>query len=149
MKSKIALTAVLAALAAGLPVAAMAENHWHGEHGDRGDIGRFHEHDIHHWATGHWYHGDHDGRLGWWWVVGGAVETALWYSYAAPVYPYPDPYVPPQMIEAPMPPAPAPQAVQPTPPALWYFCRSSGKYYPYASACPEGWQTVPAAPGGQ
>ncbi|MDD5248974.1 MAG: hypothetical protein PHY45_08310 [Rhodocyclaceae bacterium] len=146
MKSKLALTAVLASLAAGFPVASMADNHWRGEHGDRRDMGRFHERDVHHWATGHWYHGGHDGRVGWWWVVGGAVETALWYSYAAPVYPYPDPYVPAPMIEAPQPEAP-PVAVQPAPPAVWYFCRASGKYYPYVATCPEGWEPVPATPG--
>ncbi len=32
----------------------------------------------------------------------------------------------------------------PPPPVTgnWYFCRSSGQYYPYTQACPEGWQAV-------
>ena len=143
-------------------MSAMAQNHWRGQHGGQRDIGRFHQHDVHRWAGGHWYHGAHNGHLGWWWVVGSvaALETALWYSYPAPVYPYPDPYVPPQMIEAPAPamaaspppppmPYPAPQAAPAAAPAVWYFCRASGKYYPYAANCPEGWQTVPATPAGQ
>ncbi|MFN4340772.1 MAG: hypothetical protein ACK4FE_01905 [Azonexus sp.] len=49
-------------------------------------------------------------------------------------------------------PAPAPVYVQPAPvyvapPAsssLWFYCGSSGQYYPYTHACPEGWQAVPA-----
>lgn len=28
----------------------------------------------------------------------------------------------------------------------WYFCRSSGMYYPYTKVCPEGWRAVPATP---
>lgn len=36
----------------------------------RGDIGRFHEHDWGLWRGGHWARTRHDGRLGWWWVVG-------------------------------------------------------------------------------
>ena len=27
---------------------------------------------------------------------------------------------------------------------VWYYCQSSGIYYPYTRACPEGWQAVPA-----
>lgn len=46
--------------------------------------------------------------------------------------------------------APAPVYAPPVysaPPAnsgLWYYCRSSGQYYPYTNACPEGWHAVPA-----
>ena len=123
---------------------ARPEQHWQ----DR-DIRHFNEHDVHHWAGGHWYHGNHDGRLGWWWVVGAAIDSALWYSYAAPVYPYPDPYAPTTVIVPPQPATmvqQAPQAYQPSQTSVWYFCRSSGKYYPYTAACPEGWQTVPATP---
>lgn len=41
----------------------------------------------------------------------------------------------------------APQAVYSPPPppsGSWYYCGSSGQYYPYTQACPEGWQAVPA-----
>lgn len=30
----------------------------------------------------------------------------------------------------------------PPPSGNWYYCRSSGQYYPYTNACPEGWQAV-------
>ena len=40
-------------------------------------------------------------------------------------------------------PAPVYQA-PPANPGIWYYCGSSGQYYPYTQACPEGWQAVPA-----
>jgi len=30
----------------------------------------------------------------------------------------------------------------PPPDGSWFYCRSSGQYYPYTQACPEGWQAV-------
>ena len=30
----------------------------------------------------------------------------------------------------------------PPPNGNWFYCRSSGQYYPYTQACPEGWQAV-------
>ena len=109
---------------------------WHG------GIERFHEHDYHVWREGHWEHDFHDGRYGWWWATGG-----LWYFYPAPVYPYPDPYVPPVVV-APVAPAPAPPPAPaaPPPPQYWYYCESAGGYYPYVPVCPSGWRVVPAAP---
>ncbi len=94
---------------------------WHG------DIGRFQEHDVRVWQSGRWHHGHHDGRRGWWWIVGGA-----WYFYPAPVYPYPDPYVP-GFVETP-----------PDDTDYWYYCRYWDQYYPYVETCPGGWQAVPA-----
>lgn len=88
------------------------------------DIRRFHEHDFGQWRSGHWVEGRHDGRLGWWWVVG-----PTWYYYPQPLYPYPDPYVPP---------AAAPAA------NVWYYCPPSQAYYPYVATCPVPWQAVPA-----
>ncbi len=102
-----------------------------------GDIGRFHEHDWALWYGGRWEHGYHGGRLGWWWVAGG-----LWYFYPFPVYPYPDPFVPPVLLPAPTAePGPLPPA--PTP-SHWYYCNSARGYYPYVTSCPEPWQAVPA-----
>jgi hypothetical protein len=94
------------------------------------DIHRFHERDFNHWRAGNWQHGRHDGRVGWWWVVGG-----VWYFYPAPVYPFPDPYVPP-----------APPPVVITPPPQFYLCESPRGYYPYVPSCPGGWRVVPATP---
>ena len=33
----------------------------------------------------------------------------------------------------------------PAPSGYWYYCPSSGTYYPYADSCPEAW--VPVPPG--
>jgi len=40
------------------------------------------------------------------------------------------------------------EAPQAAPPAQqwWYWCASSRAYYPYVSACSEGWQRVPPQP---
>jgi len=57
---------------------------WHGH------IERFHEHDWDLCRRGYWRHEFHDGRWGWWWIVG-----PIWYYYPEPVYPYPNPYEPP------------------------------------------------------
>jgi hypothetical protein len=104
----------------------------------RGDIHHFHERDIIIWRQGHWVHGHHDGRFGWWWVVGG-----IWYFYPAPIYPYPDPYLPPEVIVVQPQSAPPPQPQQ-----YWYYCDSAHAYYPYVTSCPSGWRPVPAAPPG-
>jgi hypothetical protein len=99
----------------------------------RGDIHRFHEHDWTVWRGGRWVHGPHNGRPGWWWVVGG-----VWYFYPAPVYPYPSPWEPPELV------TPTPDSPPPT--QYWYWCDGSQQYYPYAASCPGGWRQVPAQP---
>ena len=111
---------------AGISAPAFAQ--WH----DR-DIRHFHDHDFDRWRGGRWVHGPHGGRLGWWWVVGGA-----WYFYPAPVYPYPNPYVPPVVAA----PAPPPAAA----PAQYYFCDRPRGYYPYVAACRVPWRLVVAPP---
>jgi len=103
------------------------------EHWRRGDIARFHERDLDRWHGGRWFHGEHIGREGWWWIVDGT-----WYFYPAPVYPYPDPYSPPEVAAQA---SPAPQ--------YWYYCTSQKEYYPYITSCPEPWQPVPATPPGR
>jgi hypothetical protein len=104
-----------------------------------GHIDRFYQHDVHTWRRGSWFYGRHSHRLGWWWIVNG-----LWYWYPSPVYPYPNPYVPPVVIQTP--PAP-PVVVQPQPQAsVWYYCDQPAGYYPYVPECPGGWRTVPATP---
>jgi hypothetical protein len=135
----ITLVAVVAALLSP-PFGArgMAEIRGRREEGrwwQHGDIRRFHEGDLEQWRAGRWVHGRHVGRLGWWWVVGG-----VWYFYPAPVYPYPDPYLPPTVMASPLPPG--------QPPAqYWYYCPSLKAYYPYVPNCPEAWmQVVPQAP---
>lgn len=58
-------------------------------------------------------------------AIGTAVASQSYYA-PAPVYSAP-------------PPRPMPSANYNT----WYYCGSSGQYYPYTNACPEGWQAVP------
>jgi len=125
------------------------DRHWQSHHW-RGDIHEFHRHDLDHWRGGHWYRGPHGGRLGWWWIVGG-----IWYFYPQPVYPYPDPYVPPVVVvpQAAMPapppvvaapPVAAPPPAGPAAPSNWYYCESPRGYYPYVPDCATGWRMVPA-----
>jgi hypothetical protein len=115
---------------------------WHEGERWHGGIERFHERDFHVWREGHWEHRYHDGRYGWWWFAGG-----LWYSYPTPVYPYPDPYVPPAVVAPPAVPAPPVVAEAPPAPQYWYYCDAAGGYYPYVPVCPSGWSAVPATPG--
>jgi len=136
----IALTAALLAAFTSLPAAADRQ-HWHG------DIRHFDTHDIGRWRGGYWFHGQHSGHLGWWWVVAGA-----WYFYPVPVYPYPDPYQPPVVVVQPSAPVitqppPAPSEM-PAPVQYWYYCESAKAYYPYVPSCPSGWKAVPATPPG-
>ncbi len=100
----------------------------------QGDIRHFRQGgDLDAWRGGRWMHGRHAGQDGWWWVVGND-----WYLYPAPVYPYPNPYVPPSVtLQGPV----AAQA-----PTSLYYCPSVGAYYPYVASCPSGW--VETAPQG-
>lgn len=136
------LAAVAVALLASVSGLSWAAGPQHGP-GWRGDIRQFERHDAYRWRAGNWHHGPHGGRLGWWWVAGG-----IWYLYPQPVYPYPDPYLPPVVVQQPAPvviQAP-PTAAPPATPAVWYFCEAANGYYPYVPACPAGWKTVPATP---
>jgi len=101
--------------------------------GWRGDIHHFADHDWHVWRGGHWHHGAHGGRPGWWWIVG-----PTWYFYPAPTYPWPNPYepAPPWSVPVPVPSAPPVQ--------FWYFCDASQRFYPYVATCPGGWRQMPA-----
>ena len=152
MRKQIVLGLMLTAPLLAQPV--LADEHHdrgrHFEHGDhwRGDIRVFHERDFARWRGGAWHHGRHDGRLGWWWIVGG-----IWYFYPTPVYPYPDPYQPPVvMVEQPQAvvvPAPVAPPAPAAAPQYWYYCQNPQGYYPYVSQCASPWQKVPAgAPAG-
>ena len=130
--------AAAAIMAVGLMAGTAAADEWRGWHGD---IHHFSERDWGHWRGGYWRHIWHDGRLGWWWVVG-----PYWYFYPSPVYPYPDPYVPPAMVMN-QSAAPAPQGPPPT--QSWYYCDNPQGYYPYVQNCTTQWRSVPAMPPGQ
>lgn len=115
---------------------------WHGQVYWRANIRLFPRYDWDTWRHGYWYHGWYGRRWGWWWLAGG-----MWFYYPAPIYPYPNPYVPGTVTVVnttpsppPAPPAQAP-AVQ-----YWYHCKAPDGYYPYVSQCPGGWTKVPATP---
>ena len=103
-----AAVAVAALSATGTAPALAQANHWRGAH-DRGWVD---------WRGGHWFHGPHEGRLGWWWIASNA-----WYYYSAPVYPYPA-YVPP-------------------PPAVYYYGGYPAGYYPYVTRYAVRWWPYP------
>jgi len=132
-----------------LPAAAEPRDREGRDHGGgwHGDIQHFEHHDLGRWRDGRWRHGWHDDRIGWWWVAGG-----LWYFSPAPVYPYPDPYVPPVVVQQAPPTVVIQQAppatIPPQPPQNWYYCEPSRAYYPYASSCPVEWKLVPATSPG-
>lgn len=85
------------------------------------------------WHGGRWYHGDHDHRGGWWWIVGGS-----WFWYPQPVYPYPDFYIPPTVVIE--------QPPGPPPAQYWYYCDLPAGYYPYVTQCSVPWKAVAATP---
>jgi hypothetical protein len=137
------LIVVVLLVSAVASLSANAQEREHREREWRGDIRRFHEHDLVRWHRGHWFHGRYRGRVAWWWVVDG-----IYYAYPAPVYPYPDPYTPPVAIVplpsvAQTPPAPSTPGNEP---GTWYYCDAARGYYPYVRECPSGWRPVPATP---
>lgn len=81
---------------------------------------------THRWQEGRWYQGRHQDRFGWWWIVGPS-----WFWYPAPVYPYPNYYIPPGA-------SPSPN---------WYYCARPPGYYPYVTRCEVPWQLVQPTPG--
>lgn len=97
--------------------------HWEHDHG-WGPAGHW-SGGIGAWHGGAWHHGWHNGRFGWWWVVPGWAD---WYYYNTPIYPGPDPYLPPGVGAGPTP--------------YWYYCQNPPGYYPYVPQCYGPWQPV-------
>ncbi len=116
-----------------------------GRHDFRGhDFAHFSVAERSAWSHGGWHHEMHNGHFGWWWAVGG-----LWYFYAEPIYPYPE-VVADVVYEAPTPDEDvAPDdAVAGAPPGYWYYCPTSGAYYPYVQSCSVTWTPVAPTPPG-
>jgi hypothetical protein len=97
--------------------------------GFRGDVSHLGAREFGAWHGGQWRHEHHNGRFGWWWVVGGA-----WYNYPEPLYPYPS-YISGDYDEG-----------QSAPAYSWYYCDYPAGYYPYVQSCAYPWRTVPAQP---
>jgi hypothetical protein len=87
------------------------------------------------WAGGGW-------GPGW---RGGYYGPGYGYPYAAGYYAPPVVYAAPPVVTYAAPQQPMVLASQPQPP-VWYYCESSGQYFPYAQSCATGWQTQPAVP---
>lgn len=77
----------------------------------------------------HHHHGNHWGGTAALLAITGVAVGASIYSYNQPPAPVYNP--PPRVIYAP-----------PANPGIWYFCHSSGQYYPYVRQCYEGWEAV-------
>lgn len=124
-----------------------SRGYWRGRPYWHGNIRQFHDRDYSRWRRGYWHHGWYGGRWGWWWIVGG-----IWYYYPAPIYPYPNPYIPGIGVIINQAPSEYQQpSVTPAPPSeapvqYWYRCNEPKGYYPYVSECPGGWIKVPATP---
>ena len=67
------------------------------------------------------------------------------YPYAAAYYSPPVVYTAPPVMTYAAPQQPMVLASQPQP-AVWYYCETSGQYFPYVQSCASGWQTQPAIP---
>ena len=121
---KIATLCIAASLALGATTSAQAD--WGRHHGD---------------FRPPMHHHHHRGGSGW---VGPAAVLAI-AGMAIGAAAYSNAYAAPSPVYAAPTYVPAP--VYSAPPArgdIWYYCGSSGQYYPYTNACPEGWQAVPA-----
>ena len=115
--------------------------HGGGFHGDRLHVGGFHAGGFHAGRVhsgfaglhngfgrvneGHWYHGWHGGRYGWWLIGPGLAWTYYSYPWWGD---YPDDgyYDYGQ-------------------PSTAYYCSDPQGYYPYVTQCYSGWQTVPTS----
>lgn len=115
------------------------------------DVRRFSREDLGRWRGGRWRQEWHNGRFGWWWMVGG-----VWYFYERPVYPYPlvvpevtyvePPVAAPVVVVPAMPAPPPPVAVAPAgppPQQFWYYCDNPPGYYPYVATCNGNYREVP------
>ena len=120
-RSSIALALLVFTWLPGGIAEAREAGHPGGEHGGGEHLGVDHRDGQGPEGVGH-DRGGHEGPR-WRGEVNGG-----WYGYPAPVYPYPDPYVPSAGV--------APSA------GYWYYCASANAYYPYVTQCPEGWQQV-------
>lgn len=76
-------------------------------------------------------------------TITGGVAAVLTAPFAYPYAPYPDAYAyqysyPYSYVEA----VPVDATLSTPAPTYWYYCASAQRYYPYVSACPEGWMQV-------
>ena len=76
---------------------------------------------------------------------GGYYGPGYGYPYAAAYYSPPVVYTAPPVMTYVAPQQPMVLASQPQP-AVWYYCETSGQYFPHVQSCASTWQTQPAIP---
>ena len=116
-------------------------------------------HGGHH--RGHHHHGHSHSHFGLGFVFGAPLWYGYGYGYGAPVYPAYAPYAyapypayVPHPAYTPYYAGQAPVYVERGDVAVvpreggpvWYYCRDTDLYYPYARQCPGSWERVPAQP---
>lgn len=117
------ITSTLLALTLSIGLTGQAsagpDRHWRNDH--RPQIN--HQHHHYHAPPRHKKH--HHRKD---WIAPAAVLTIGGLAIGTTLYHAPRPHI---AHRAPPPPG-----------NNWFYCRSSGQYYPYTQACPEGWQAV-------
>jgi hypothetical protein len=86
---------------------------------------------------GRWVHDRHEGRLGWWWIVGPS-----WYYYPRPyAVTAPQTVIIQQPVQQPQQVVIEQAAPQVANSPVLYYCKSTETYYPDTMTCPGGWST--------
>ena len=88
------------------------------------DRGHHYDHRPSHHHRHHGHRADWVGPAALLAITGLAIGAVAYGQSAAPVYTAP------------------PRPMPPPNNGNWYYCNSSGQYYPYVRHCPEGWQAV-------
>ncbi|HEY2035268.1 MAG TPA: hypothetical protein VGH02_16420 [Rhizomicrobium sp.] len=118
--------------------------HWNATNLRDHNVSHFSAQDRDTWQHGHWQHGRHHGRNGWWWNSGGT-----WFFYDQPVYPYPG-YVSDDYYADDYYGDDDGYAVQGYGPGdggyAWYYCNNPAGYYPYVKSCRGPWRAVTPTP---
>ena len=86
-------------------------------------------------------------------TAGAHVRIGVMVGVPPPVMIAPPPiyYAEPVPVVQPVQPNPTTvyvEKTQPSPPASWWYCPVTKKYYPYVKECSRGWVEVPAKPNG-
>jgi hypothetical protein len=138
LKRKLALSAIgLAAILGALGIPAAPAAAWHRFHG--GAVIYWGPEEVALWRGGYWHYGLYDGRIGWWWAVGGG-----YYWYPEPIYPYPT--IASEVVVTEMPiAAAAPVSAAPAVP-MYYYCDNPAGYYPNVPVCNQPFRPVPVTP---
>jgi hypothetical protein len=131
-----------------------SHGHWNSNNLHDHNVSHFNTQDRAAWQHGHWQHGRHHGRDGWWWNSGGT-----WFFYDQPTYPYPgyvsDYYYSDDFYDggddgyASDAGDPGYGAAPGDGGYYWYYCNNPAGYYPYVKSCRGPWRAVTPTPDAQ